>query len=56
MLTSSQQTSVTPAANNNDAAQAITDLFFSWAKFDQQMWADQAKYHPPGTEIKASPE
>ena len=56
MLTSSQQTSVTPAANNNYAAQAITDLFFSWAKFYQQMWADQAKYHPPGTEIKASPE
>ncbi len=56
MLTSSQQTSVTPAANNNYAAQAITDLFFSWAKFYQQMWADQAKYHPTGTEIKASPE
>ncbi len=55
MLTSSQQTSVTPAANNNYAAQAITNLFFSWANFYQQMWADPAKYHPPGKEIPAAP-
>ena len=36
MLTSSQQTGVLPGNGGNYAVNAITDLFFSWARFYEE--------------------
>jgi hypothetical protein len=59
-LTSSQQTSVTNPANNNYAAQEITDLFFGWAKFYEDHKAQLGKnYIEPNTDrapVAAQPE
>ena len=47
LLTSSQQTAVTPAAGNNYAAQDITNLFFSWADFYQKNYSILPQYGLP---------
>ena len=53
-LTSSQQTSVTNAANDNYAVQEITDLFFGWADFYEEHQAELGdKYIAPNKELAA---